>query len=529
MLAGNIVVTTSRLTDEERRTFRRARARDALEVALAHDVVAMIVHPSNPLRALSIDQLDAVWSSTRNRGARDAASTWGDLGLEGDWARRAIRPCGQGWETGATQLVRLRVTDDGLFRDGFEERKDDEAVVAAVAADPGAIGYVRLGALTGKVRALAVRTGDGEAVAPSLATARSGAYPIALTIRMQVGCHPRTGAGAAARRFLEWIYSDDGRSVAGHAGYGALDAGSATMELDRFRAQERTVPTRGIIRFESDQDLREYVEAWADAFQATRPDAGIGFEFDDPGEDRVLVEFPSVAMRLTRESLGVASRRRLGHDAGLVLMNLTCGFEAAIVVVHRDNPIQSIDEAGLRAVWAATPLTTAGRPVRTWGELDLGDEWRNRPVLPFTRPQGAAHELFRDLVLKGGRCRDGAWLVAEDETVGALVARERGAVGIIGPGELRANLRGIPIRTDAGEVVEATRASIARGRYPLARPVWLVVAKHTDRPLPPIAAQVLRYIFSDAGRAVLDRRDFVVADGRLAAQQLAKAGLIAGR
>jgi phosphate transport system substrate-binding protein len=53
------------------------------------DAIGVFVHADNPLKQLSFAQLDALYSTTRHRGAA-AITTWGQLGLTGEWADKPI-------------------------------------------------------------------------------------------------------------------------------------------------------------------------------------------------------------------------------------------------------------------------------------------------------------------------------------------------------------------------------------------------------------------------------------------------------
>src|SRR5258708_22361939 len=51
------------------------------------------VHRDNPLTHLTLAQLDAVFGAEHRRGARNIR-TWGELGLQGEWAKKPIVPYG---------------------------------------------------------------------------------------------------------------------------------------------------------------------------------------------------------------------------------------------------------------------------------------------------------------------------------------------------------------------------------------------------------------------------------------------------
>ncbi len=54
------------------------------------DAVGFIVNKDNPLSEITFAQLDAIYSATHNRGIREPITTWGQLGLTGEWADKPI-------------------------------------------------------------------------------------------------------------------------------------------------------------------------------------------------------------------------------------------------------------------------------------------------------------------------------------------------------------------------------------------------------------------------------------------------------
>ena len=59
-------------------------------IGVALDALAVYVHKDNPLKGLTIPQVDAMFSSTRKCGAKNDISTWGDAGLTGGLANKSI-------------------------------------------------------------------------------------------------------------------------------------------------------------------------------------------------------------------------------------------------------------------------------------------------------------------------------------------------------------------------------------------------------------------------------------------------------
>ena len=195
----------------------------ALPVAV--DAVALFVHQDNPLRAISLDQLDAIFSITRRcRGGR-RLTHWGDLGLGGSWRRRPLVAYGRNTASGTHSYFRSDVLCEGDFHPLVNELPGSASVVQAVGASLGAIGYSSLGYQSAGVRALAVRSGDdAPALAPTPEAAASGRYPLARYLYTYVNRPPGEPLEPLAREFFRLVYSREGQRLVLQDGYVPLSA-----------------------------------------------------------------------------------------------------------------------------------------------------------------------------------------------------------------------------------------------------------------------------------------------------------------
>jgi phosphate transport system substrate-binding protein len=185
-----------------------ARAREAgvelREFVLGYDGIAVIVHPSNPVASLSIDQLSALFAGN--------VRSWRELG--GPDLRPA--PYGRPAYSGTHAFFKDKVLRRGLHG-GTEEFaaetrvvEHSEALLAAVARDPSAIGYVGMGWVRPGVAVLAVAARpDAAPVRPALETVRSGAYPLYRPLLLYTRGEPR----GDLRRFLQFILGGEGRKL----------------------------------------------------------------------------------------------------------------------------------------------------------------------------------------------------------------------------------------------------------------------------------------------------------------------------
>jgi phosphate transport system substrate-binding protein len=200
--------------------FRRRVGREPTAIPVAVDAVAVVVNANNPLERLSLVELDAVFSMTRYCGASAAISTWGELGLEGEWATRSVGLYGRDWSSAAHAFMRAVGLCGGVFRADIREVPGGASVVRSVAEARYGIGYSSHGDVTAGVKPLALARSSGESyVAPSAEKIASGEYPLARRLLLYVSRpHGRSLAPTVAD-FIRYALSEPGQAVVEQLGY----------------------------------------------------------------------------------------------------------------------------------------------------------------------------------------------------------------------------------------------------------------------------------------------------------------------
>lgn len=198
--------------------------------------LGVLVHPDNPLRSLTLAQLDAVFSAARRRGGARAIVTWGQLGLTGEWADRPIHACAVEPESGTGQYLREAVLWGGGYAAGVRPLpRLSDAVVRAVAADPLALGVTTLNFADATVRAVALAAGaDSAAYEPTDENCGSLAYP--LTRQVYVCLNPATAGkpADALADFVRFVLGPEGQGVAARSGFVPLAAAQVADGLARL-------------------------------------------------------------------------------------------------------------------------------------------------------------------------------------------------------------------------------------------------------------------------------------------------------
>jgi phosphate transport system substrate-binding protein len=183
------------------------------------DMLAVYVHKDNPIKGLTLQQVDAIFSKTRKGGEKEI-KTWGDLGLDGAWANKEISLYGRNSASGTYTFFKEKVLLDGDYQDGVKEQAGSAAVVQAVASDMYAIGYSGIGYKTADVRALPLAmSAKGEMIEPIPSNAYTRKYPLARSLFIYVNYKPRSELDPLRREFIKYVFSKEGQGDVIKDGY----------------------------------------------------------------------------------------------------------------------------------------------------------------------------------------------------------------------------------------------------------------------------------------------------------------------
>lgn len=184
----------------------------------------VIVDKDNPIKGLTLAQLDAIYSKTRNRGHADI-STWGDLGLGGDWANRPIHLYGLKPVNGIEYYLKLNVLEGGDYKDNIQFVKGKgfthAFTVAAedMATHPGGLTYALLANVRPNVRVVPLATTDGQPfVLPTVQSVYTHQYPLSRYVYIFVNKKPGEPLQPKIKEFLKLVLSKQGQDVVAKEG-----------------------------------------------------------------------------------------------------------------------------------------------------------------------------------------------------------------------------------------------------------------------------------------------------------------------
>lgn len=198
------IAQSSRDISEKERKLAQGQGIDIKELKVGIDALAVVVHPDNPVRELTIDQLSGIFT----RKFRN----WKELGGNDESILVLSRERNSGTHVFFLEEV-VRKGDKSSteeFAPDVLMMPSSQAIEQEVAVNKSAIGYFGLGYMSERVRALSVKSEKAEAfMPPTLETALNGSYPLARPLYFYLPGEPK---GVVAE-FVDFVLSEKGQSV----------------------------------------------------------------------------------------------------------------------------------------------------------------------------------------------------------------------------------------------------------------------------------------------------------------------------
>jgi phosphate transport system substrate-binding protein len=169
-----------------------AAEKDLIEIPIAFDGIAVIVHPTNPLTTLSLEQLRQIFQGRMQ--------DWGALGLKPHPIHLITREEGSGTREAFEHLVmgKAEITPAALVQDS------NGSVRELVAGDPYALGYISAGLVDNRVKAVAI---DG--ISPTPENIKNRTYELVRRFLLV----SRTPPAGLCQSFVDFILSPQGQKI----------------------------------------------------------------------------------------------------------------------------------------------------------------------------------------------------------------------------------------------------------------------------------------------------------------------------
>ncbi|MFI8482080.1 phosphate ABC transporter substrate-binding protein PstS family protein [Pseudomonas sp. NPDC078700] len=221
---ANLGPMSRKMKDAELQAFEEKYGYKPTAVPVAIDALAVFVHKDNPIKSLTMAQVDAIFSATRLCGEAKEIKTWGDAGMTGEWAGKPIQLFGRNSVSGTYGYFKEEALCKGDFRSNVNEQPGSASVVQSISSTVNAIGYSGIGYKTSSVRAVALVDKQGNAEEATEANALAGKYPLSRFLYVYVNKAPNKPLSPLDAQFLKMVLSKQGQEVVVKDGYIPLPA-----------------------------------------------------------------------------------------------------------------------------------------------------------------------------------------------------------------------------------------------------------------------------------------------------------------
>lgn len=189
---------SSRPVKEEEVAKAKEKGVELFANIIAKDAIAVIVHTSNKIDGLTLEQIKAIFTGE--------ISNWSPVGGEDQVIVVVSRDSASGTFEAFNELAlhKEKLRPDALMQ------ASNAAVATTVANTPGAIGYVGLGYVTSQVKAIKVND-----IIPSKETVNDNSYPLARPLFMYTNGEPE----GIVKEFIDFVLSAEGQKLVEENGF----------------------------------------------------------------------------------------------------------------------------------------------------------------------------------------------------------------------------------------------------------------------------------------------------------------------
>ena len=228
----------------EQKAYHDANGGEPLELRVAHasndtsqhlaTSLAVYVNRANPVERLSEQQV-AKMLSVGNPGGD--YSRWGQVGLGGVWAQRAIHPYDTPEHTGFGDYLQTNHLDHRRLAPSSEQYGDTGSILKRLEADPAGIAVAAIGRATDKIKAVPIVSANGAATTGTPAEIVGNVYPYGRFLYFYLRRMPGQPLDPLAVEYMRMVLSRDGQQIIASQtkGYMPLTAEEVRVELAKLK------------------------------------------------------------------------------------------------------------------------------------------------------------------------------------------------------------------------------------------------------------------------------------------------------
>lgn len=227
---SNLGPMSRKMKSKEVAMFEEKHGYKPTKIGVAIDALAVYVNKDNPIKGLTIPQVDAIFSSTRKCGMKDEITTWKQLGLSGKLSEKSIQLYGRNSVSGTYGYFKKKALCKGDYKSTVNEQPGSASVVQSVTESVNGIGYSGIGYKTAGVKAVPLTKKEGgKFIEATPDNALTGTYPLARVLYVYVNKAPNKPLEPVVKEFMKMVLSKQGQQNVVKDGYIPLPAKMVTQ------------------------------------------------------------------------------------------------------------------------------------------------------------------------------------------------------------------------------------------------------------------------------------------------------------
>jgi phosphate transport system substrate-binding protein len=214
-----LVILAREMLAGEMKAFQDKYGYLPMRIPVCMDATIIFVNKANPITAISMQQLDAIYSKNRLGGAPAPVVVWGDLGVQGELAKRPINAYARAEGTATRASFATQCLLKGPYRPGIIDREDSSALAEAVSTDAAGIGFGPMASWFATNKTLPVVPYAGtEARYPTQELVTSSKYPMPRMFYAYLNRAPGQIVPPAVNEALHYILAQEGQNMVADVG-----------------------------------------------------------------------------------------------------------------------------------------------------------------------------------------------------------------------------------------------------------------------------------------------------------------------
>ena len=227
---SNLGPMSREMKDDEIEAFEGKHGYKPTAIPVAVDALAVLVNKDNPIKGLTMEQVDGIFSSTNKCGGTNIA-TWGEAGVAA-WGAKSIQLYGRNSVSGTYGYFKEHALCKGDFKSNVNEQPGSASVVQSVTESVNGVGYSGLGYSTSGVRMVPLaKKGSTTFVDATPENAINGTYPLTRFLYVYVNKKPNQPLAPLELEFMKLVLSQTGQQSVIKDGYIPLPAAVVAKSL----------------------------------------------------------------------------------------------------------------------------------------------------------------------------------------------------------------------------------------------------------------------------------------------------------